>query len=202
MGERPTEGDESAGDADGVRRLAAWLLGGVAVGGTLGYLLIAVAGAPLSLQVGVGLGVALGGGLGAVANLLATDAEPSGSQEETVDVDMGDRESKTPRPADLFEDHPDPVLYVADEGHGPVVRAANAAYADAFGVPASGVEGAPLSDAVMSDEGTDDVVDAVAADRSLDVVVGCETPDGDRQFRLRVAGDREDCYLVYTPVEW
>lgn len=191
----------TVGDQDGVLTLGGWLLAGTVVGGAVGYVLVALTDVPLAMEAGVGLGVALGGGLGVVSNILVTDPDRQ-SGDETVDVDMSDDEPPTPRPADLFDDHPDPVLYVADEGHGPVVRAANRAYAETFDVPADAVVNASLADAVMSPDRTDEVVEAVEDGRSLDVVVECETIDGDRQFRLRVAGERADWYLVYTPAEW
>lgn len=184
---------------DGVVALVGWLLAGAVLGGAIGYAAVELLAVPLTTGAVVGLGVALGGGLGVLTNLLVLEPERS-REGETVEVEMED-ESVEPRPADLFDGHPDPVLYVADDGHGPVVRAANAAYGRTFDLPTDAVVGAPVDEVLMCGD-SDEVADSLEDSRSLDVVVDCETPDGDRQFRLRVAGDGDAWYLVYTPVEW
>lgn len=193
-----------AGDArihDGVVGLVSWLVAGATVGGLLGYGVVSVGDVALPVGLGVGLGVAFGGGLGVVSNLLAIDEEVA-REDDRVAIDVGGDEPASPTPADLFDGHPDPVLFVVDEGHGPVVRAANDAYVETFDVTADVVTGAPVADAVMSPEGTEEVAAALADGRPLDVVVECETDDGEHRFRLRVAGDADARYLVYTPVEW
>lgn len=180
----------------GVGGLLTGIVVGSLSGAVIGYVAVAVFSIPLTMSGAVGLGVALGGGLGVVTNYVAT------GEEETVDETMTvEREANPPgpTPADLFDDHPDPVLYVADEGHGPVVRAANDAYGETFDVPVDVVIGAPLEDAVLAGEDTDTVVAAVTADDPLDTVVTCETADGEKSFRLRTAGTDDDGYLVYTP---
>lgn len=190
--------------ASGTQRLrgVGGLLTGIAVGAlsgaVTGYVAVAVAEIPLAMSGAVGLGVALGGGLGVVTNYLATGEEESVDETMTVEREP---DHAGPRPADLFDDHPDPVLYVADEGHGPVVRAANDAYGETFDVPVDAVIGAPLEDAVLAGEDTDAVVSRVAAGEGVDTVVSCETSDGERRFRLRTAGTDDDGYLVYTPLD-
>lgn len=182
----------------GVTGLLTGIVVGALLGAGIGYAAVAVGGLALSTLGAVSLGVALGGGIGVVTNYVATGDE--GETDETVTVER-DTEPASPTPADLFDDHPDPVLFVVDEGHGPVVRAANAAYADTFDVPTDAVLGAGLEDAVLAGEQTDDVVAAVADGESLDTVVTCETADGERSFRLRTAGTGPSGYLVYTPTE-
>lgn len=182
----------------GVTGLLTGIVVGAALGAGIGYAAVAVGGLALSTLGAVGLGVALGGGIGVVTNYVATGEE--GESGETVTVER-DPEPASPTPADLFDDHPDPVLFVVDEGHGPVVRAANAAYGDTFDVPTDAVIGAGLEDAVLAGERTDDVVAAVADGESLDTVVTCEAADGERSFRLRTAGTGANGYLVYTPTE-
>ena len=195
-------------ERDGLATLVAWLLGGSLLGAALGYVATAwVAGFPLATQGGVGLGIALGGGVGAVSNLLAADARGPDDERETgeeMTVDMEADDSPSPRPADLFEDHPDPVLYVADRGHRPVVLAANDAFGDAFDVPTAAVSETPLEETLMT---TDDaagstavteLVDAVGSGERVDVALECQTPDGTTRFRLRTAGGGADGYVIYT----
>jgi len=180
----------------GVGGLLTGLVVGAALGGVVGYAAVSLFTAPLSLLGAVGLGVALGGGVGVVTNYLATGDE--GDVDETMTVEREPQQA-TPTPADLFDDHPDPVLYVANEGHGPVVRAANDAYGSQFDVPVDAVIGAPLEEAVLAGDDTDSVVETVAADDHLDTVVTCPTADGDRSYRLRSVGGDTDGYLLYTP---
>ena len=145
----------------GVGGLLTGIVVGALSGAVIGYVAVAVVGIPLTITGGVGLGVALGGGLGVVTNYLATGEEESVDETMTVEREPS---HAGPTPADLFDDHPDPVLYVADEGHGPVVRAANDAYGETFDVPVDAVIGAPLAEAVLAGEDTDAVVTAVTAD--------------------------------------
>lgn len=182
----------------GVGGLLTGIVAGALIGAGAGYAAVALLGAPLSLAGAVGLGVALGGGLGVVTNYLVTGEEVA--VDETMTVERDPRQTE-PTPADLFDDHPDPILYVADEGHGPVVRAANAAYGETFDVPTDAVANAPLEEAVLAGAATETVVEAVAGDGRLDEIVTCETADGQRQFRIRSTGPGDDGYLVYTPVE-
>lgn len=181
----------------GVGGLVTGLVAGAVIGAAIGYAAVAVLAVPLSSLGTVSLGIALGGGVGVVTNYLATGDEESVDETMTVEQET---ERVSPTPADLFDGHPDPILYVADEGHGAVVRAANAAYASTFDVPADAVIGAPLADAVMASSETETVVDAVERGDGVDDVVTCSTPDGDTAFRLRTAGAADDGYLLYTPV--
>jgi len=180
----------------GVGGLLTGIVVGALSGAVIAYVAVAVGGVPIAMSGAVSLGVALGGGLGVVTNYLATGEEETADETMTVEREP-DRAG--PTPADLFDDHPDPVLYVADEGHGPVVRAANEAYGETFGVPVDAVIGAPLEDAVLAGDDTEAVVAAVTADDPLDTVVPCEAGDGEGSFRLRTAGTDDDGYLVYTP---
>jgi PAS domain-containing protein len=182
----------------GVGGLLSGLVIGAFLGAGIGYAAVTVFGAPITVIGAVSLGLAFGGGLGVVTNYLVTgDGE---SVDETMTVEREPAQAE-PTPADLFEEHPDPVLYVADEGHGPVVRAANAAYGTAFDIPADAVLGAPLEEAVLAVDDTERVVTAVDTGEQLDAIVTCETGDGERTFRIRTAGVGDDGYLMYTPVE-
>lgn len=198
----------SAGGRSGFTRLVGWLVGGSLLGAGVGYAAVTVvAGLPLGTAGGVGLGIALGGGLGVVSNLLATDAgddEADGTESMTVDMESDD--SPSPRPADLFADHPDPTLYVVDRGAGPVVLAANDAFAERFDVPADALAETPLDEALLAggtseSDDREAVVDAFAGDGPAAVRVTCETTDGERTFRLRTVGDGADGYVLYTPVD-
>jgi len=152
---------------------------------------------PFSREVAVGLGLALGGGIGGVARLFRAD-ETAESPDQTMTVDVGPEETTSPEPADLFDGHPDPVLYYAAEGHGPVVRAANDAFGETFDVPVDRLEGTPLSEALLvAGEETVDA-DAVTAG-GLDRVVDCETTAGTERFRLRTIASGQTGYLLYTP---
>lgn len=184
----------------GLTWLVGWLVGGSLLGAGLGYgAALLITGFPLATQGAVGLGIALGGGVGVVSNYLPTTTGEV--DDEAVTVEMDDREAPDPTPADLFDGHPDPVLYVVDEGHGPVVRAANDAYAEAFDVPADRVLGAPLSEAVLIEGDPDAVLAPLSAGEGVDAEVTCQTAGGPAPFRLRVAGDPDHGYLLFTPLD-
>lgn len=182
----------------GIRGLLGSIVVGASVGAVIGYVAITVVNLPVTLAGAVSIGVAFGGGLGVVANYLVA-GEP-GSADETMTVERNPEHSG-PTPSDLFDDHPDPILYLVDAGHGPVVRAANAAYESTFEVPSDAVVDAPLGEAVLAGEQTDAVVETIERDDALDTVVSCRTTSGDRRFRLRTVGTRENGYLLYTPRE-
>lgn len=154
---------------------------------------------PFSRELALILGLAMGGGLGGVANFLREGeiAEPS---DETMTVDVDTQTTPDPQPADLFDGHPDPVLYYAEAGHGPVVRAANRAFGETFDVPPDRLAGTPLSEALLV-AGEETVTAGAVTDGSLDTVVTCSVPDGTAQFRLRTVGTEKTGYLLYTPVD-
>jgi hypothetical protein len=154
---------------------------------------------PLSRSVAVGLGLALGGGIGGVANLLR-GGDRVETEDETMTVDVATQATTEPQPADLFDGHPDPVLYYAAAGHGPVVRAANDAFAETFDVPADQLAGTPLSETLLvAGEETVSAEAVLAGD--VDTVVDCTVPEGIARFRLRTVGSDDTGYLLYTPVE-
>jgi len=156
---------------------------------------------PFSRELALVLGLAMGGGLGGVANLLREGEDLQHSDETmTVDVDPSPDTTPDPRPADLFDGHPDPVLYYAEAGHGPVVRAANGAFGETFDVPPDRLAETPLSEALLV-AGQETVTAEAVTDGSLDTVVECSVPDGTAQFRLRTVGTDKTGYLLYTPVE-
>lgn len=190
----------TGGRSRGIGGLVAWIVGGALLGGAVGYGAQMAVQIPLSTAGAVGLGLALGGGLGGISHLLSID-EPSAADDERMTVDMGSQSTADPRPADLFDDHPDPVLYVTDTGAGPVVRAANAAYEAAFDLPVTTIEDTPLSEVLLVADSGVDVADRVADGERVDDVVALETPDGPRRYRVRSVAATEDGYLLFTPVE-
>ncbi|MBV0924961.1 PAS domain-containing protein [Halomicroarcula limicola] len=154
---------------------------------------------PVSREVALGLGVALGGGLGGVAHLLQS-ADDLETADETMTVDVSPSVSDEPEPADLFDGHPDPVLYYAATGHGLVVRAANPAFGDRFDVPPDRLAGTPLSEVLpVAAIETLDAETVLAG--GVDTVVTAETPSGPVSFRLRTVDSASSGYLVFTPVD-
>jgi hypothetical protein len=195
----------STGDSIGLRGQLLWILGAAIVGGGLGYA-VAMLAAPAATTIALGFGIAVGGGLGAVGRLLVV-GETNAQQPETVTVGSTSDETSVPdpQPVDLFEENPDPVLYFDDSGDGPVVRAANPAFEETFGVGGDAVENAALADALMLSERADDIVTAASEAGSANAVVTCETPDGDQPFRVRTAAlarrGSTRGYVLYTATE-
>ena len=182
--------------------LVGWIVGGAVAGGAIGFG-VARAMAPAAATLAVVFGAATGGGFGAVVRLFVfetTDTE----QPESVTVGGEPESVPDPEPVDLFEGSPDPILYFDDAGEGPVVRAANPAFADTFDVGANAVENAALRDALMLAARSDAVVAAAERGEQFDDVVACETPTGTVEFRVRTTtvdsptGTRG--YVLYTPV--
>jgi len=188
---------------DGFWGLVAWILGAAGVGGVVGYG-VAMLFAPVLTDIALVFGIAIGGGLGGVSQVFAR-GETDPREPESVTVSSSSDGSPDPQPADLFDEHPDPVLYFEDTGDGPVVRAVNVAFEDTFGVGTAAVANAALADASMATEQVDALVDAVGDGDAFDGVLSCETDGEPVTFRLRTAavtdGTGTRGYLVYTPVE-
>lgn len=184
----------------GMAGLVGWIVGGALLGGAVGYGAHSAVQLPLSTAGAVGLGVALGGGLGGISHLLSTE-DPATADDERMTVDMAGESTATPRPADLFDDHPDPVLFVTDAGGGPVVRAANDAYEQAFDLPTTAIEDAPLDEVLRAAEEADAIAARVADGDDVDEVLPFETPEGRRRYRVRSVGASDDGYLLFTPLE-
>jgi PAS domain-containing protein len=191
---------------DGVLGHVGWIAAGAVTLGAIGFVTGTMVEGFLTPVLAAGMGIAVGGGLGAVVRLLAV-GETEATTPETMTVTNEEAQTTTsrpePRPADLFEHAPDPVLYYGDSGDGPVVRAVNPAFEAAFGVSANAVTDAALGDAAMVTERAADL-DAAARDGGgFDAVVDCETPDGTATMRIRVAadasGETTDGYVLYTP---
>jgi len=151
-----------------------------------------------------GLGLAVGGGLGSLVWLLGLGER--GAQEAdtvTVEMDGDDASEPDPEPVDLFEANPDPICFYAEAPDGPVVRAVNPAFERVFGVSSAALDGEPLADgALVVDDGAA-LVEAARAGRSFDEVCTCETADGERAMRVRIAATgrgRSDGYVLYSPV--
>lgn len=185
---------------EGLAALVGWIVGGVVLGAALGYGAHGIGVVPLTQLGATGMGAALGGGVGALVNFVSV-GEAELESDDGVTVDMGREETPEPRPADLFDDHPDPVLYVADEGGGPIVRAANDAYGVAFDLPSTTLSGAPLADALVVLDDTEAVVESLAAGGPIDREAVVETATGETTFRVRSVGDPADGYVLFTPVE-
>jgi len=188
---------------DGVWGLVSWIVGAAVIGGALGYGLATLA-APEALSIALVFGTATGGGLGALVRVFAVGGTEQ-REPESVHIGSTDDEdgSPDPQPADLFDEHPDPVLYFDDAGDGPVVRAANAAFEETFGVGTDTVANAALADASMTTERVDALVAAVGDGETFDAVLTCETDGETAQFRVRTATVTDDTgtrgYLLYTP---
>lgn len=193
------------GGREGLGALVGGIVGGALIGGGAGFLAHTMISLPFTQFGAAGMGVALGGGLGGLTYFLSV-GEADQPDESGVRVDMGRDDDPEPRPADLFDDHPDPVLYVADEGGGPVVRAANAAYGETFDLPTDALSGAPLTEVLRpADDGSDDagaeLRDALAAGETVDRDLALATARGVARFRVRSVGNPADGYLLFTPVE-
>lgn len=183
--------------------LVGWIAAGAAVFG-LGGLAIATAFvSEVPPVAGLGAGIAIGGGFGAVVRLLAFERVEE-TEDLTIEPDRSVTDVPAPEPADLFEASPDPMLYYADDGDGPVVRAANPAFAETFDVPVDDAIGTELAEMLATSD-PQAVVDAAAAGTSFDDTRSCATSEDERPFRIRVvpvdvtSGTRG--YVVYTPVE-
>lgn len=193
-----------ADDGLGLRTQLLWIFGAGALGGVLGYAIATLA-APTATTLALGFGIAVGGGLGAVVRLLAVgDTEPQEPDDVTVSSRRTEPSTPDPQPVDLFEENPDPVLYFDDSGDGPVVRAANRAFEETFGVDSEAVENAALADALMVTERADDVVTAAADAATFEAVIDCETATDEQSFRVRTIavarGNGTRGYVLYTPL--
>lgn len=177
-----------------------WIAAGGALLAGLGVAAHAAFDLPVGQTVMLGLGLALGGGVGGVAYLLvADDTEPQES--DTVTVETSDETTApAPQPVDLFEDHPDPVVYYTADGHDAVVRAVNAAFEGRFGVSTAQLDGTPVAEALFLADGQSVSREAVTQP-GLDRTVTCESPEGESVFRLRTAGDDHTGYVIFTPVD-
>lgn len=197
MSQSPDTSGSRTPPLSGLLTVVGWIGAGAIALATLLLVLDLMVGLPFPRPVAVGLGLAIGGGIGGVANLFR-GGERARTSDETMTVETEGGSTPTPQPADLFDDHPDPVLYHATEGHGPVVRAANGAFGETFDVPPERLAGTPLSEALLV--AGEDTVDADAVTAGgLDVIVRCDTADGPRSFRLRTVGAEDTGYLLYTP---
>jgi hypothetical protein len=197
MTERPNEGTENGPGIGSLLTVVGWIA--VGAGALAGIMLAidSVVTLPLSRRAAIGLGLALGGGIGGVARLFRTGGGTVPT-DETMTVGVEPDGTADPKPMDLFDGHPDPVLYYTTEGHGPVVRAANASFGETFDVPVDRLEGTPLSEALLV--AGEETVDAGAVTAGgLDRIVGCETTVGTERFRLRTIQNDRTGYLLYTP---
>lgn len=187
----------------GLLAVGLWIVAGAVAFGALGWGVVAVLAPAFPPVLGFGIGAALGGGFGAVVRLLVLE-DPTDTT-ETVSLDTGSDDTvPPPEPADLFETHPDPLVYYDATGDGPIARTANSAFADTFGVPATAIESAALADALMFHE-TDAVVAAAADGDAYDDVHTCDIDGSEVRFRVRVAATTDQSgtrgYVLYTPVE-
>ena len=198
MSDRNDAAHAGGGQLGGLLTIVGWIGAGAISLAAVLLALDLVVNLPFSRQVALVLGLAMGGGLGGVANFLR-EGETVQVSDETMTVDVDPDTTPEPQPADLFDGHPDPVLYYSEAGHGPVVRAANRAFGEMFDVPPGRLEETPLSEAMLVAGGESVAVNRVTSG-SLDTVVACEIPDGIQRFRLRSVGSDRTGYLLYTPV--
>lgn len=198
--DEPSDEDAAASERFGSLAVVVGYIGvGALTLATVLFAADAMAGLPVSREVALGLGIALGGGLGAVVHFLKT-ADDLEVADETMTVDVDQSSTPAPQPADLFDGHPDPVLYYATEGHGPVVRAANEAFGTTFDVPADQLAGTPLTEALLV-TGAETIDGETAVTDGVDTVVTCETAAGEASFRLRTVSAETTGYLLYTPLD-
>ena len=188
--------------------LLGWIAGGAGIVGVLLWGIATFASLSVAPELMLAAGIAIGGGLGGVVRLLSVEEEPQDTAETvTFERSAGgsDDSGPEPRPADLFEGSPDPIVYYDDSGDGPVVRAVNPAFEDAFGVASGAVEDAALGDALMLAEGVDDLVAAAAAGTAFSATLACETAAGEQRCVVRLASVSDEAgtrgYVLYTPLE-
>lgn len=193
------------GSPGGILGIGVPLLGGAAGGGAVGYAVATVI-APEIVTLGIGGGVAVGGALAVVIALLGTaEGEEESPEGVTIEGEGDGDRSPDPMPADLFAEHPDPLIYYDDGGDGPVVRAVNPTFEGTFGVSGSTVTEVPLGDALMVTERAAEVVGGAVNAERVDLSVECETDRGTEQFRVRTAAVADAAgtrgYVVYTPLD-
>jgi hypothetical protein len=193
--------DGDGGRFGGVATMVGWIGAGALLVAAGALAVEATLTLPFSRALLVGLGIALGGGIGAVGYLLsADDIEETEPDRETMTVEMDEEAIPAPEPVDLFDGHPDPILYYADGGYGPVVRAANESFGATFDVPPGRIAGTPLEETLMTTDS--DAVDTESiTDPAFETTVECKTGSGVGRFRLRSVDAGGDGYLLYTPVE-
>lgn len=187
--------------------LVGWIVGGSAVLGGAFWGLGQVVSLGVPPELLLAAGVAVGGGLGGVVRLLGGE-EDSEVPDETVTFTRGSSSESggtpDPRPADLFETSPDPLLYFDNSGDGPVVRAVNPAFESVFGVTSTAVEDAALGDANMVTDRSDAIVRAASTGADFRATVDCETADGEDTCAVRLATVTDDVgvrgYVIYTPI--
>ncbi|MEF8855705.1 MAG: PAS domain-containing protein, partial [Haloarculaceae archaeon] len=135
------------------------------------------------------------------------DEETPEHPDETVTFNRGKSSDSggtpAPRPADLFEASPDPILYFDDSGEGPVVRAANPAFEGVFGLTSTAVEDAALGDALMVTGRNNAIVRAASTGADFQATVPCETAEGEVPCAIRLATVTDEVgvrgYVIYTP---
>lgn len=184
--------------------LLAWIVWGVLVFGTLGWVATVFVVSSVPASAGVIAGGAAGGGFGAVVRLLVfSEVEDT---TETVTFDTGADDPPGPEPVDLFEAHPDPLVYYDSTDEKPIALASNPAFSDHFD-NATTTEETPLASALVGAD-TDPVVAAAASGERLSVdQTVTDTADesvsdegGARAFRVRVVPVDNRGYIHYTPL--
>ena len=187
--------------------LVGWIVGGAAVLGGVFWVLGTVTAIAVSPELLLAAGIAVGGGLGGVVRLLGGEDTPEDPDETVTFTRSAASESGStpdPRPADLFEESPDPILYFDDSGEGPVVRAVNPAFESVFGVTSAAVEEAALADAHMLTDRGEAIVRAAGTGADFRATLDCETAEGEVPCSVRLATVRDDVgvrgYVIYTPV--
>lgn len=190
------------GDPGSIVELVAWLAIGAVVLGAVGWAAITVLVPDVDPTLGLMGGIAVGGGLGTVVRLMTVpEAEDTG---ESVTIETGTDEDSTPepRPADLFEASPDPMVYYAAGSDSATALAVNPAYREAFLPDDAIVEGTPVAD-LLDVAASGPILAAIDDAEHQEDRVEMETSDGVRTYRVRVIPGHEGStsgYVTMTPV--
>lgn len=190
------------GDPGSILELVAWLAIGAVVLGAVGWAVVSVLVPNVDPTLGLMGGIAVGGGLGAVIRLLTVPEAEDTSESVTIETGGDEDSSSEPRPADLFEASPDPMVYYAAGDDPTIALATNPAFREAFLADDAAVEGTPIGDLLdVAASGT--VLASMKNAERHDERVEMETSDGVRTYRVRVIpgrGGSTSGYVTMTPV--
>lgn len=190
------------GEPGSILELVAWLAIGAVVLGAVGWAVVSVLVPDVDPTLGLMGGIAVGGGLGAVIRLLTVPEAEDTSESVTIETGGDGDSTPEPRPADLFEASPDPMVFYAAGSDPAVALAANPAFREAFLADDAAVEGTPIGDLLdVAASGT--VLASIENAERHDERVEMETSDGVRTYRVRVIpgrGGSTSGYVTMTPV--
>lgn len=173
------------GDPGSILELAASLVIGAVILGAIGWVSVSVLAPEMDPVLGVMAGIAVGGGFGVVIRLLTVPEAEDTGESVTIDTSGEGKRTSEPRPADLFEASPDPMVYYTARSDPAIALAVNPAFREAFGPDEGAVEGTPLAD-LLDVAASGPVVDAIEEAAHHEERVEMETSEGTRTFRVRV----------------